>query len=139
MANLKLYANGCSFTHGTVPFVEDDHEYYQMYNGYKYTAGYDGTQWPWLLSQKFDFVFISKLILSISNCIRSNFSLCNFKSDSKSKVKSKTPVLDNFGRDLTSLANSGKLDPVIGREKEIERVSQILSRRKKNNPIMNLR
>ena len=53
------------------------------------------------------------------------------KSESKSKVKSKTPVLDNFGRDLTSLANSGKLDPVIGREKEIERVSQILSRRKK--------
>ena len=51
------------------------------------------------------------------------------KSESKSKVKSKTPVLDNFGRDLTSLAIAGKLDPVIGREKEIERVSQILSRR----------
>ena len=58
------------------------------------------------------------------------------KSESKSKVKSKTPVLDNFGRDLTSLANAGKLDPVIGREKEIERVSQILSRRKKNNPLL---
>ena len=53
------------------------------------------------------------------------------KSESKSKTKSKTPVLDNFGRDLTAMANSGKLDPVIGREKEIERVSQILSRRKK--------
>ncbi len=58
------------------------------------------------------------------------------KSESKSKVKSKTPVLDNFGRDLTAFANSGKLDPVIGREKEIERVSQILSRRKKNNPLL---
>ncbi|MDB9966964.1 ATP-dependent Clp protease ATP-binding subunit, partial [Flavobacteriaceae bacterium] len=58
------------------------------------------------------------------------------KSESKSKIKSKTPVLDNFGRDLTSLANAGKLDPVIGREKEIERVSQILSRRKKNNPLL---
>ena len=58
------------------------------------------------------------------------------KSESKTKVKSKTPVLDNFGRDLTALANSGKLDPVIGREKEIERVSQILSRRKKNNPLL---
>jgi len=58
------------------------------------------------------------------------------KSDSKSKAKSKTPVLDNFGRDLTSLAITGKLDPVIGREKEIERVSQILSRRKKNNPLL---
>jgi len=50
--------------------------------------------------------------------------------------KSKTPVLDNFGRDLTRMAEDGKLDPVIGREKEIERVSQILSRRKKNNPIL---
>ncbi|MDA7708350.1 ATP-dependent Clp protease ATP-binding subunit [bacterium] len=58
------------------------------------------------------------------------------KTESKSKVKSKTPVLDNFGRDLTSLAIAGKLDPVIGREKEIERVSQILSRRKKNNPLL---
>ena len=58
------------------------------------------------------------------------------KSDTKSKVKSKTPVLDNFGRDLTTLASQGKLDPVIGREKEIERVSQILSRRKKNNPLL---
>jgi len=50
--------------------------------------------------------------------------------------KSKTPTLDNFGRDLTALAAEGKLDPVIGREKEIERVSQILSRRKKNNPLL---
>jgi ATP-dependent Clp protease ATP-binding subunit ClpC len=50
--------------------------------------------------------------------------------------KSKTPVLDNFGRDLTKMAEDGKLDPVVGREKEIERVSQILSRRKKNNPIL---
>ena len=57
---------------------------------------------------------------------------------SKSKVikKSKTPVLDNFGRDLTDLAEKGKLDPVVGRQKEIERISQILSRRKKNNPIL---
>jgi ATP-dependent Clp protease ATP-binding subunit ClpC len=50
--------------------------------------------------------------------------------------KSKTPVLDNFGRDLTQYAEEGKLDPVVGREKEIERVSQILSRRKKNNPLL---
>jgi ATP-dependent Clp protease ATP-binding subunit ClpC len=51
-------------------------------------------------------------------------------------AKSKTPVLDNFGRDLTKLAEDGKLDPIVGREKEIERVSQILSRRKKNNPVL---
>ncbi|GAB5539299.1 MAG: ATP-dependent Clp protease ATP-binding subunit [Salibacteraceae bacterium] len=50
--------------------------------------------------------------------------------------KSKTPVLDNFGRDLTKLAEEDKLDPIVGRGKEIERVSQILSRRKKNNPIL---
>ncbi len=54
----------------------------------------------------------------------------------KTVRKSKTPVLDNFGRDLTELAEEGKLDPVVGREKEIERVSQILSRRKKNNPLL---
>jgi ATP-dependent Clp protease ATP-binding subunit ClpC len=57
-------------------------------------------------------------------------------SGGKVNKKSKTPVLDNFGRDLTALAEEGKLDPVVGREKEIERVSQILSRRKKNNPIL---
>jgi ATP-dependent Clp protease ATP-binding subunit ClpC len=51
-------------------------------------------------------------------------------------TKSKTPVLDNFGRDLTKSAEEGRLDPIVGREKEIERVSQILSRRKKNNPIL---
>ena len=53
-----------------------------------------------------------------------------------SDIKSKTPVLDNFGRDLTRAAEDGKLDPIVGREKEIERVSQILSRLKKNNPIL---
>ncbi|MFM8255579.1 MAG: ATP-dependent Clp protease ATP-binding subunit [Bacteroidota bacterium] len=51
-------------------------------------------------------------------------------------TKSKTPVLDNFGRDITRMAEMGTLDPIVGREKEIERVSQILSRRKKNNPIL---
>lgn len=51
-------------------------------------------------------------------------------------TKSKTPVLDNFGRDVTHLAEEGALDPIVGRENEIERVSQILSRRKKNNPIL---
>ncbi|MFL2628264.1 MAG: ATP-dependent Clp protease ATP-binding subunit [Candidatus Marisimplicoccus sp.] len=56
--------------------------------------------------------------------------------ETKTKVKTKTPVLDNFGRDITSLAEKDKLDPVVGREKEIQRVSQILSRRKKNNPLL---
>ena len=61
----------------------------------------------------------------------------SFATQKKSNdPKSKTPVLDNFGRDLTKMAESGKLDPIVGRDKEIERVSQILSRRKKNNPIL---
>ena len=61
----------------------------------------------------------------------------NFSAPRKpADPKSKTPVLDNFGRDLTKMAEAGKLDPIVGREKEIERVSQILSRRKKNNPIL---
>ncbi|WP_338376661.1 ATP-dependent Clp protease ATP-binding subunit [uncultured Flavobacterium sp.] len=60
----------------------------------------------------------------------------NPTSGNKTTKKSKTPVLDNFGRDLTEMAEEGKLDPVVGREKEIERVSQILSRRKKNNPLL---
>ena len=56
--------------------------------------------------------------------------------EKKGGEKSRTPVLDNFGRDLTRLAEDNKLDPIVGREKEIERVAQILSRRKKNNPIL---
>ncbi len=62
----------------------------------------------------------------------SSFSSSSKKPDSKSK----TPVLDTYSRDLTKMAEEGKLDPIVGREKEIERVSQILSRRKKNNPIL---
>ncbi|MBK6330859.1 MAG: ATP-dependent Clp protease ATP-binding subunit [Bacteroidetes bacterium] len=58
------------------------------------------------------------------------------RKPASSTVKSKTPVLDNFGRDITRLAEMGQLDPIVGRETEIERVSQILSRRKKNNPIL---
>ncbi len=59
-----------------------------------------------------------------------------YSTTRKSSGKSRTPVLDNFGRDVSRLAEEGKLDPIIGRDVEIERVSQILSRRKKNNPIL---
>ncbi len=58
------------------------------------------------------------------------------RSKQPAGAKSKTPVLDNFGRDITRMAENGSLDPIVGRETEIERVSQILSRRKKNNPIL---
>ena len=66
----------------------------------------------------------------------SSFGGASSSQKKPGETKSKTPVLDNFGRDLTKMAEDGKLDPVVGREKEIERVSQILSRRKKNNPIL---
>ncbi|PSQ83646.1 MAG: Clp protease ClpC [Bacteroidetes bacterium QS_7_67_15] len=60
----------------------------------------------------------------------------NYGKDKGDMDKSKTPVLDNFGRDLTELAEDNDLDPIIGRENEIERVAQVLSRRKKNNPVL---
>ncbi|MFW5955524.1 MAG: ATP-dependent Clp protease ATP-binding subunit [Rhodothermales bacterium] len=59
-----------------------------------------------------------------------------FGKERSKMEKSKTPVLDNFGRDLTKLAEENKLDPIVGREREIERVAQVLSRRKKNNPVL---
>ena len=58
------------------------------------------------------------------------------KPQKTSNIKSKTPVLDNFGRDLTKAAAENRLDPIVGRERELERIAQILSRRKKNNPIL---
>ncbi len=58
------------------------------------------------------------------------------ETPSKQSEKTRTPVLDNFGRDLTKLAENDKLDPIVGRDNEIERVAQILSRRKKNNPVL---
>ncbi|MEO8110269.1 MAG: ATP-dependent Clp protease ATP-binding subunit [Ginsengibacter sp.] len=67
---------------------------------------------------------------------RKSYSQQRSAKGSTAQAKSKTPVLDNFGRDITRLAELGTLDPIVGREVEIERVSQILSRRKKNNPIL---
>jgi ATP-dependent Clp protease ATP-binding subunit ClpC len=67
---------------------------------------------------------------------RKSYSQQRTSKSSTAQTKSKTPVLDNFGRDITRLAEMGSLDPIVGRETEIERVSQILSRRKKNNPIL---
>src|SRR6187399_261481 len=93
-------------------------------------------------------LFRSELGVVKSNDVRSEYQEENdddFDEEKKyaqqkgkqgAATKSKTPVLDNFGRDITKLAESGTLDPIVGREEEIERVSQILSRRKKNNPIL---
>ncbi|MDP4284244.1 MAG: ATP-dependent Clp protease ATP-binding subunit [Bacteroidota bacterium] len=67
---------------------------------------------------------------------KKSYSQQRTSKGSSTQAKSKTPVLDNFGRDITRLAEQGSLDPIVGRETEIERVSQILSRRKKNNPIL---
>ena len=94
-------------------------------------------------------LFRNELGLVKSNEVRSEYEESEddfdedkkgFQQKSKQQAgaanKSKTPVLDNFGRDITRLAEQGSLDPIVGREEEIERVSQILSRRKKNNPIL---
>src|SRR6476619_1924564 len=93
-------------------------------------------------------LFRQELGMVKSNAVRSEYQEENDDdfdeekkySQSKSRqggaTKSTTPVLDNFGREITKLAETGTLDPIVGREKEIERVSQILSRRKKNNPIL---
>ncbi len=72
--------------------------------------------------------------INMSGSSRSSYSKTKNKNNPNNK--SKTPVLDNFGKDLTKLASEEKLDPVIGREREIERVVQVLARRKKNNPVL---
>jgi ATP-dependent Clp protease ATP-binding subunit ClpC len=74
----------------------------------------------------------------LSNILSGKSSPQQQKSAASEKKpdRTKTPVLDNFGRDLTKLAHEDKLDPIVGREKEIERVAQVLSRRKKNNPVL---
>ena len=68
--------------------------------------------------------------------LNSNVNMNSARTAQAPKTKSKTPILDNFGTDLTLAATEGKLDPVVGREKEILRISEILGRRKKNNPIL---
>ncbi|MDX1798508.1 MAG: 4Fe-4S dicluster domain-containing protein, partial [Candidatus Lokiarchaeia archaeon] len=83
---------------------------------------------------KEDKIKLNELNEKIQTFIRS--SKIRYWIKDKKTEKTKTPVLDNFGRDLTRLATEDKLDPVVGREKEIERVAQILSRRKKNNPVL---
>jgi len=76
-------------------------------------------------------------LLNITSGAGKDFGAFKGQTEKKSPSdKSKTPVLDNFGRDLTRLAVENKLDPIIGREREIERVAQVLSRRKKNNPVL---
>ncbi len=87
-----------------------------------------------LLMFNIDYDVIRKELTNImSGMYTAGSQTATRKADAK---KSKTPALDHFGRDLTQLAEEGKLDPIIGREEEIERVAQILSRRKKNNPVL---
>lgn len=111
-----------------------------------------------LNEKKIDYTFLKKETKKILNFEsldffeeikpESNFPLGGGDEDSEEReewsnqpkqstdIKSKTPVLDNFGRDLTKAAEEGRLDPIIGRDKELERIAQILSRRKKNNPVL---
>jgi ATP-dependent Clp protease ATP-binding subunit ClpC len=93
-----------------------------------------------LLNQGLDYKSFKKKIIEIKNKINMNITDGNEEMDSfknkKNGGKSTTPILDNFGRDITEIAMRGGIDPIIGREDEVERVAQILSRRKKNNPIL---
>jgi ATP-dependent Clp protease ATP-binding subunit ClpC len=79
---------------------------------------------------------LSKVLAVNSNRMRPEDDDDDTPGDFKSSSNSKTPALDTFSRDLTELAQKGELDPIVGRDIEIERVSQILARRKKNNPVL---
>ena len=86
-------------------------------------------------------VFFNWLLIKLVILFKKNNMIESADNNEKEKGKKtettgKTPVLDNFSRDLIKAAEEGKLDPVIGREQEINRIAQILSRRKKNNPII---
>ncbi|WP_320053112.1 ATP-dependent Clp protease ATP-binding subunit [uncultured Acetobacteroides sp.] len=96
-----------------------------------------------LFDQDVDYVKVKHRLESKTIKAQSDFNddddekdIFSSKSNSGQKSNSNTPVLDNFGIDLTRAAEENKLDPIVGREKEIERIAQILSRRKKNNPIL---
>ena len=94
-----------------------------------------------LFNQGLDYRVFKKKITEIKKQINMNIAddndeMDNLKGKKSGNSKSTTPILDNFGRDITEIAMRGGIDPIIGREVEIERVSQVLSRRKKNNPIL---
>lgn len=94
-----------------------------------------------LFNQGLDYRVFREKITEIKKQMNMNITddhdeMGNFKNKKSGNGKSTTPILDNFGRDITEIAMKGGIDPIIGRDNEIERVSQILSRRKKNNPIL---
>ena len=90
----------------------------------------DGVVFEVLSSLNFDFDTVSELVDGENNNEGDVYDVNKYETEEK------TPTLDHFSRDITNLALKGKLDPVIGREKEIERVAQVLARRKKNNPVL---
>lgn len=108
-------------------FADDEHLLLAMLNET------EGIAYEVLNASNIDYDSVHELVVGDSNV-----KVENKKTILKTKKisKSKTPALDHFSRDITKLASSGKLDPVIGRNNEIERVAQILSRRKKNNPVL---
>ena len=90
----------------------------------------DGVVFEVLSSLNFDFDTVSELVDGENANEDDEYDIDQYETERK------TPTLDHFSRDITNLASKGKLDPVIGREKEIERVAQVLARRKKNNPVL---
>jgi len=87
-------------------------------------------------SKEFDFIEFEKMKSRKMGYKMESDEEENFTENFKNQINSKTPALDSFGRDLNEVALKGEIDPVIGRDREIERVTQILSRRKKNNPVL---
>jgi ATP-dependent Clp protease ATP-binding subunit ClpC len=133
---------GGSLTIGQVPFTPRAKQSLEAaaYEARAYKSKYVGTE-HLLLALVKDREGVASQILSAYNVdyetVKAEIeNMLSGKATGKKKEKSDTPFLDHFSRDLTELARDGKLDPIIGREKEIERVAQILSRRKKNNPVL---
>ncbi len=133
---------GGSLTIGQVPFTPRAKQSLEVasFEARTFKSKYVGTE-HLLLALVKDREGIASQILSAFNVDFETVkveieNMMSGKTSAKKKEKSETPFLDHFSRDLTELARDEKLDPIIGREKEIERVAQILSRRKKNNPVL---
>ncbi len=126
----KLYKSDVIGTeHLLLSLLRDDENIAAQILQQGFSVTYDAVR------SELDSIISGKSTPRSSSSSSSGSSSTGFKERGKME-KSKTPVLDNFGRDLTKLAEDGKLDAVVGRQREIERVAQVLSRRKKNNPVL---
>ncbi len=127
----KLYKSDVIGTeHLLLSLLRDDENIAAQILQQGFSISYDGVR------AELDSIISGKSPSRSGGSSASGRSSSGFRKERSKMEKSKTPVLDNFGRDLTKLAEDGKLDTIVGRDREIERVAQILSRRKKNNPVL---